>query len=319
VCPDGHLPGSPMPRHDSFFKRLLRAFFPDLLRLALPGTIGQLDVQRAVFLEKELFTDSGRRREPDLLARIPVLSGSSESLLVHVEIETRARSQIVGRLRQYRRRIESAYDSDVVTILVTLRGGEPGLRVLPLPGVTMAPGLGSQYVAFGLSGCDAAAYLARPEPLAWALAALMNPGKLGRAELKTACLRRIRKARLTAEGRALLLECVTVYLELTPEEVSEYATSGTGGGKQAMRVADMSFEQLYRAEARKRERRAGKEQGIREVLLRLLTKRFGPLPDSVRQRVEEIDSVARLTRLAERVLTASSLEDLKLAPKRPDA
>jgi hypothetical protein len=302
-------------RHDSLFKRLLRAFFRDLLQLALPGMAGQLDVDGAIFLDKELFTETGRRREADLLARIPLLANGPESLLVHVEIEARARSPIIGRLRQYRRRIEAAYDSDVVSIVVTLRGGEPGLQVLPLPGVTTGPGLGSQYVAFGLSGCDAAAYLQRPEPLAWALAALMSPEKLGRAELKAACLRRIADARLSEDRRTLLVDCIATYLQLTPEETSEYATSDTGGGNRTMRVADMSFEQLYRAEARKRERREGREEGARKMLLRLLTRRFGRMPVSVRRRVEEIDSVDHLIRLAERVLTARSLEDLGLAPR----
>lgn len=279
---------------------------------------GQLDLRSAVFLDKELFTESGRRREPDLLARIPLLPGGSGSLIVHVEIESRARSRIVGRLRQYRRRIEAAYDADVVSILVTLRGGEPGLQVLPLPGVTAGPGLGSQYVAFGLSGCDAGTYLKKSEPLAWALAALMKPGKLGRSELKAACLRRIREARLTVQGRALLVECVATYLELTPEEVSEYAISGTGGGNRTMRVADMSFEQLYRAEARKRARREGREEVARKMLLRLLARKFGRVPASVQRGIEEIESVERLIRLAERVLTARSLEDLGFAPTGSD-
>lgn len=136
-------------RHDSLFKRLLRAFFRDLLQLALPDLAGQLDLQSRVFLDKELFTRSGRRREPDLVVRAP-LSDGSDSVLIHVEIETQARSGIVGRIRQYRRRIEAAYDADVVSIVVTLRGGEPGVRVLPVPGVTTGPGLGSHYVAFGL-------------------------------------------------------------------------------------------------------------------------------------------------------------------------
>lgn len=300
-------------RHDSLFKRLLRAFFADLLRLALPGMA--LDVHGAVFLDKELFTQSGRRREPDLLARIPLRSGGSESLLVHVEIEVRARKPIVGRLRQYRRRIEAAYDLDVVSIVVSLRGGEPGVQVRPLPGVTTGPGLGSQYVAFNLSGCDAATYLQRPEPLAWALAALMNPGKLGRSGLKVACMRRIAEARLSEDRRILLVDCVATYLELTPEEVSEYATSGIDGGKPAMRLTDMSWGDKLRAEGWREGRREGLEQGAQKMLLRLLNRRFGRLPVGVRRRIEEIDSVDRLIRLAERVLTARSLEDLGLAPR----
>lgn len=305
-------------RHDSLFKRLLRAFFPDLLRLALPGMAGHLDVPGAIFLDKELFTEAGRRREPDLLARIPLLASGPESLLVHVEIEARSRGPIVGRLRQYRRRIEAAYDSDVVSILVTLRGGKSGLQIRPLPGVTAGPGLGSQYVALNLSGCDAAAYLARPEPLAWALASLMNPGKLSRTELKAACLRRISEARLSEDKRLLLVDCVATYLKLTPEETSEYATSDIGGGNPAMRLTEMSWGDRLRAEGWKEGQREGMEQGTRKVLLRLLAHRFGRVPVTVRRRVQEIDSVDLLIRLAERVLTARSLEDLGLAPS-PDA
>jgi hypothetical protein len=272
---------------------------------------GHLDIPGAVFLDKELFTEAGRRREPDLLARIPLLASGSESLLVHVEIEARARGPILGRLRQYRRRIEAAYDSDVVSILVTLRGGEPGLQVRSLPGVTTGPGLGSQYVAFGLSGCDAAAYLTRPEPLAWALAALMNVGKLTRAEIKAACLRRIADARLSEEKRILLVDCVATYLELTPEETWEYATSDIGGGNPAMRLTEMSWGDRLMAEGH----RVGMREGAREVLLRLLAQRFGRIPVSVRRRVEAIDSVDSLIRLAECVLTSRSLEDLGLAPR----
>lgn len=184
--------------------------------------------------------------------------------------------------------------------------------------MTTGPGLGSQYVAFGLSGCDAAAYLARPEPLAWALAALMNRGKLTRAELKAACLRRIAEARLPEDSRILLVDCVATYLELTPAEISEYATLNPEGGNPAMRVMEMSWGDRLRAEGRKEGRREGMEHGARKVLLRLLAQRFGRLPVGVRRQVEEIDSVDRLTRLAGRVLKARSLEDLGLAP-RPDA
>jgi len=59
----------------------------------------------------------------------------------------------------------------------------------------------------------------------------------------------------------------------------------------------------------------GFEQGIeqiRQILLRQLSLRFGPLPAGVRQRVEAIRSVDRLTRLAEQVLVARSLEEIDL-------
>jgi predicted transposase YdaD len=58
---------------------------------------------------------------------------------------------------------------------------------------------------------------------------------------------------------------------------------------------------------------AGAQQGARQVLLHQLGKRFGPLPETVRRRVEAIDSLDLLTRLAERLLSAHSLEEMGLA------
>ncbi|HZF12948.1 MAG TPA: hypothetical protein VFE33_29515 [Thermoanaerobaculia bacterium] len=46
--------------------------------------------------------------------------------------------------------------------------------------------------------------------------------------------------------------------------------------------------------------------------MRQLALRFGPLPNAVRSRIEEISSVARLNRLAEKVVVAGSLEEMGL-------
>ena len=125
------------------------------------------------------------------------------------------------------------------------------------------------------------------------------------------CLRRLAGARLPEDSRILLVDCVATYLQLTPEEVSEYAISDAGGGDKKMRLTEMSWGERLEARGRK----VGMEQGARRMLLRLLTQRFGRLPIAVQQRIEEIDSVDRLISLAERVLKARSLEDLGLAPK----
>jgi hypothetical protein len=82
-----------------------------------------------------------------------------------------------------------------------------------------------------------------------------------------------------------------------------------------MRLTEMSWGDRLRAEGWREGQREGMEQGARKVVLRLLGQRFGRVPVSVRRRVEEIDSVDSLIRLAERVMTARSLEDLGLAPR----
>ena len=67
---------------------------------------------------------------------------------------------------------------------------------------------------------------------------------------------------------------------------------------------------LGRQEGRKEGRKKGREEGMRRLLLRQLELRFGPLPESVRQEIEAIVSSRRLTQLSEKLLVASSLEDL---------
>jgi hypothetical protein len=52
--------------------------------------------------------------------------------------------------------------------------------------------------------------------------------------------------------------------------------------------------------------------GKRETLLNLLTAKFGPLPEVIANRVEARDSAAELDTLLERVLTATSLDDMWL-------
>jgi hypothetical protein len=81
-------------RHDQLAKTLITTFFADFLCLAAPESAHRLRLGDASFLDKELFTDqpTGNRREPDLLAQVPT-EDSAMILLVHVEIESRARGE----------------------------------------------------------------------------------------------------------------------------------------------------------------------------------------------------------------------------------
>lgn len=168
-----------------------------------------------------------------------------------------------------------------------------------------------RYVAFGLSGCRAEDYLERSEPLAWALAAVMDPGPLSRTELRLACLHQIGKARLPVEQRGLLADFVDAYLPLTPEEEEEYKIALGGKPKEANAMF-MTWSERTRAEGFREGKKEGAKETLRKVLLRQLRGRFGPLPETVKRQVEEMTSVPRLNGLLERVLTASSLKELGL-------
>lgn len=310
------------PDHDRLFKTLLRTFFRGFLRLVVPVLAERLDAARASFLDKELLSGGpGRRREADLLAQVPIRSGGT--LLVHVEIEARAGSRMPQRLRSYASRIQTIYGGQVLSILVNLRGGRPGVHHATLDDDLSAPELSLfRFVAFGLSGCRGADYLAQEEPLAWALAALMGTGAASRAAYKLACQRRIAESRLPDDQRILLMDFVESYLVLTPREAEEYRIL-TARNRREGTAMWMTWSEKLKAEGKREGLKLGKQEGrqegrqegvrsLQQVLLRLLEQRFGPLPDRVHDQVEAIVSLRRLTRLAERGLTVGSLRELRL-------
>jgi len=55
-----------------------------------------------------------------------------------------------------------------------------------------------------------------------------------------------------------------------------------------------------------------RQEGMREILLRQLERRFGPIPEEKRRGIEAITSRTRLNRLADRILTARSLDEMGL-------
>jgi hypothetical protein len=77
-------------------------------------------------------------------------------------------------------------------------------------------------------------------------------------------------------------------------------------------LEDTSMLEENMREWSKKNRKEGKREGMREVLVRLLERRFGPLSEEKRRSVEAITSPARLNRLADRILTAKSLDEMGL-------
>lgn len=95
------------------------------------------------------------------------------------------------------------------------------------------------------------------------------------------------------------MNIVKAYLVLTLEESKRYKelVSRERGGEKGK---DMWMTWSERNEM----------QGMRQLLLHLITQKFGPLPEDVGEKLQSISSPKRLTRLAERVLTAHSLREL---------
>lgn len=126
-----------------------------------------------------------------------------------------------------------------------------------------------------------------------------------------------------------LFNAVETYLQLSAEQASVYERLKRREEERAVRKSEMTWADRMRAEGHSLGLQRGLEKGIqkgraqglgegqaegaRRMLKHLLHLRFGDLPAAAVAKVDGIRSVARLTRLAEKVLVAGSLAEMGLA------
>jgi hypothetical protein len=302
--------------HDQLFKDLISTFPGDFLRLAAPRIASSVDVLRLAPLPAESWTDlpRGARRQPDLLLRASPCQERGRAILLHIEIELRFRSMFPGRLWRYNRVLGLRHDLPVHSLVLYLRGGPAGAQAgLHRESSRAGEICRFRYQSLGLSGATAKRYLTRPEPLAWAFAALMRWPTADRGAHRLACLRRIAAARrLNPAQRFLLFNCVATYLEWDGRAEEEFEALLAKQGPREVQTM-MTWAEKREARAVERGQQEGRQKGMQEILLDLLTARFRSLPPETARRVEAITSPRELSRLAKRVLSAGSLEELGLA------
>lgn len=178
---------------------------PDYLALVEPDSARLFDLPALRLLDADVPAWTRRERAgAGVIAELPTRRG--ERLTVLARIEPEPGSEAAGRLARFALDLLRHHGRPVLASTVFLRGGRPGpnLCMVPMAELAGLELLRLSYTGFGLTGARAEHYLARPEPLAWALAAAMRPHVLSRADLLRACLDRIAASEL-APGRKELL------------------------------------------------------------------------------------------------------------------
>ena len=128
------------------------------------------------------------------------------------------------------------------------------------------------------------------------------------------------RAKLTDRQRFLLVNCVETYVQLDRAAQEEYEALLAEEGHEEVATMETTWADRLRQEgfeAGVREgiqegRVEGRGEGKRDLVLDLLDRRFGPLPEATVKRVRALTSSEELSRLAARVLDAPSLDDLGL-------
>lgn len=184
-------------------RTLIRSFLADYLRIVESDAAVELRLDGIVL----------RRKPVDgaaVVAEAASRRGETVTVLVRIEPEGLPPAETSLRIGESLRGLRLPYGAPILASVVYLQGGQPGVR-LESGIIAQAAGLELAriyYTTLGLSESCAEHFLERPEPLAWAFAARMQPMKSTVDEHRRACLSRITAAPLDEKRRALLRRCV---------------------------------------------------------------------------------------------------------------
>jgi hypothetical protein len=251
------------------------------------------------------------------VARLTSRDGEGRVVLVQTEVEGRFRSSIDERGFYYYLYLRAKYRVPVLLIVVFLRGGKERLTMRHF--VDRAEGVEVcrfRYVAFFLGRNRAEDFVDLPQPLAPALAALMQSDwdPVGK---KLRCLRAIGHAEVDDARRFLLAKIVDLYVELDQAEAERYAVEVAKEDNAEVRDMVITWEETLAASEARGEAR-GEAKGLsamRNSILRVLERRLGSVPDSVRKKLGGVRSIERLEQILDQALTVRAAEELVLAPE----
>ena len=230
--------------------------------------------------------------------------------------------------------------------MVYLRGGKKGLTTEEYRTALFGREiLRFRYMAIEMAPLDAEVYREGGGPVGAALSALMDhPKASDPVELRFSMMKQVAESELAALPKFLLVHIIAVYFELTAEEMQRYRRlvsrkeyrkvqeveltwadklieqgrqegaekgreEGLAEGREAGREKGR---EKGREEGREEGRRVGLIEGKRGTLLRLLSAKFGPLPEATSSRVQALESLHELDSYFERALKANSLEEVGL-------
>ncbi len=310
--------------HDQRFKEMLRAFFPDLLRLFFRPWDERFDLTAVEWVEQELLPDppDGERHVLDLVARAPATVPLDPDrpdapqpwlALVHVEIESPDRTtRLTPRLPGYYRHLRERHGLPVLPLVVYLNVGLDGIGVDEVnEGIVDFLPNTFRYFYVGLPALDAEQYLADGNPLGVALTALMNivPGR--ELAVGSEALRRIGEAAVTDQQRYLLGECVQAYLPVRDEDARRLRDIILSNATGRVSAVNKTLTDLAKDAGREEGLALGRRATMLELLEAQLDTQFGPPEGETLAKLREMPD-EQLKRLAVALPKAKTLADLGL-------
>lgn len=306
----------PADDYDAPWKTAVMRYFREFMAFYFPQVHDAIDWRRGYsFLDQELaqLVHDARlgRRRLDKLVQVSGKEGDAKLLYIHLEIQRSREKDFAKRIFTYHYRLYDRFDCPITT-LVVLADPHPGWR--------------PDWFGYAQFGCEVGLhfptvklmdYWPRLERLleeenAFALltaAHLMTLHTRGqhrrRFEFKTRLTELLFARNWDAQRVRDLFDVLDWLLRIPPDLQDQLAARIV----ELNRSKKMPFESLMTRIAREQMRKEILEEGRRQALREQLQLRFGPLPDSVEQRIGRAEP-GELTGWLAKILHAGTLDDV---------
>ncbi|MDB5290628.1 MAG: hypothetical protein JWL69_1869 [Phycisphaerales bacterium] len=273
--------------HDGLFKTLLTTFFFEFVELFLPELAAYVGRERVEFLDKEIFTDvlGNDRHEVDLIAKVRFREQDA-FFLIHIENQSSAQDQFPKRMFRYFARLHEKFDLPVYPVALfsydVPQRPEPENYRVDFPDKTV---LDFSYRVIQLNRLKWRDFIRQPNPVAAALMAKMQIPAEDRPRVKVEFMRMMATLRLDVGRSSQIRAFMETYLRLTSEEMARYNREVEAiAPKERETIMDVVYE--WDREAVERGMQKGSHnKGVKDVL-RLLSHRFGAIPQELQARID---------------------------------
>ncbi|MCS0607379.1 DUF4351 domain-containing protein [Massilia solisilvae] len=304
--------------YDTPWKDALTRYFPEFIAFYFPAAYRAIDwALPHVFLEQELAqvvhdAEIGKRRV-DKLVRVALLDGADEWVLVHVDVQGNYDKSFAERIFVYNYRIYDRYRRPVAS-LVVLADGSATWTPDGFSYSVLGCAMGIRFPAAKLS-----AFAPRLEQLLGDenVFALVTAAHLLTQQTRGQHVQRrdakFRLARLLYERkwdkqRIIDLFSVIDWMMYLPPEFETQLMDDINSLEKERGMPYMnSFERRGLERGREEGREEGRKEALSELLSRQLEKRFGQLPQPIRDRLKQAGP-ADLEHWGETLLDAPTLD-----------
>jgi hypothetical protein len=287
--------------HDRLFKELLETFFVEFVELFFSEAYKAMDMEHIKFLQQELFTDvtRGDQHIVDILVETR-LKGEPGIILVHVENQAKVQRDFAERMFVYFSRLYQKYRCRILPIAVfsypETRDEPAGFKME----FSFMPVLDFHFLTIELKKHNWREYIQSNNPVAAALLSKMGYHKQERVQVKLEFLRMLIHMELDPARMTLLTGFFETYLRLDETEERKLEEEmGKMDEKEAGKMIELttSWE------------KKGIAEGQATILLKLLKKKFGIIPDELESQVRKLPS-EKLQQLAEAIFDLETIDDV---------